>query len=211
MTSTLAYLSPLPPARSGIAHYSAMLLAELAQAVAVSAVVPDGDLAAVREAAGNAGYAVIGLAEYRNRREQFGAIVYQLGNNPHHEWIYREAMAYPGVIVLHDLVLHHLIVEMTLACGDVEGYVDALRANHGEPGAAWARGRAAGLHTELANFLMPASIDVANRSRAVIVHNRYAAERLESFGVATPIHVVPHPYQPVTIDAERRNDVRLRV
>jgi hypothetical protein len=30
----------------------------------------------------------------------------------------------------------------------------------------------------------------------VIVHNRYAAERLQSFGVSAPIHVVPHPFEP---------------
>src|SRR5947209_15603682 len=121
--------------------------------------------------------------------------IYHLGNNPHHAWIYEEAMRTPGVAVLHDVILHHLIVEMTLARGDVEGYVDALRANHGEVGAAWARGRAAGMHSEMGNFLLPASIDVANRSRAVIVHNRYSADRLRSFGVRTPIHVVPHPYE----------------
>src|SRR5712691_12612515 len=121
--------------------------------------------------------------------------IYQLGNNPHHESAYREAMRHPGVIVLHDVVLHHLIVEMTLARGDAEGYVEAMRANHGEMGAAWARGRIIGLHDELANFLLLASIDVANRSHAVIVHNQYAADRLHSLGVTTPIHVVPHPYR----------------
>src|SRR5438105_14109060 len=95
-------------------------------------------------------------------------------------------MRRPGVIVLHDLVLHHLIVEMTLARGDVDGYVAALEANHGEVGAAWARGRAAGLHSEMGNFLMPASTEVANRSRAVIVHNHWAANRLRSLAVPTP-------------------------
>src|SRR5439155_15525946 len=134
--------------------------------------------------------------------------IYQLGNNPHHEFVYREAMAHPGVVVLHDVVLHHLIVEMTLARGDVEGYVSALRANHGSAGAAWGRGRAAGLHSEMGNFLLPASIDVANRSRAVIVHNRYSADRLRDLGVRTPIHVVPHPYEPQEDARSRRNEIR---
>jgi glycosyltransferase involved in cell wall biosynthesis len=136
--------------------------------------------------------------------------IYFLGNNPHHAWIYEEAMRTPGVVVLHDLVLHHLIVEMTLARGDVDGYVAALEANHGQAGAAWARGRAAGLHSEMGNFLMPASVDVANRSRAVIVHNRYAADRLRSFGVTTPIHVVPHPFEPQPSARGRRDGVRAR-
>src|SRR5262249_55082375 len=134
--------------------------------------------------------------------------IYQLGNNPHHEWIYREAMRTPGVIVLHDLVLHHLIVEMTLARGDVEGYVEALRANHGAGGEGGARGRAAGLHSEMGNFLMPASVEVARRSRAVIVHNEWAADRLRSFGVTTPIHVVPHPFEPQPAARGRREEVR---
>ena len=139
-----------------------------------------------------------------------GQRIYQLGNNPHHAWIYEEAMRTPGIAVLHDVVLHHLIVEMTLAKGDVEGYVAALRANHGEAGAAWARGRAAGLHSEMGNFLMPASVEVANRSRAVIVHNHWAADRLRSLGVSTPIHVVGHPYDPQPDARARRDEIRLR-
>ena len=119
-------------------------------------------------------------------------------------------MRTPGVAVLHDVILHHLIVEMTLAKGDVEGYVDALRANHGEVGAAWARGRAAGLHSEMGNFLMPASTAVANRSLAVIVHNRWAADRLRSLGVTVPIQVVPHPYEPQRDARSRRDEIRAR-
>ncbi|HEX3580460.1 MAG TPA: glycosyltransferase [Thermoanaerobaculia bacterium] len=166
----VAYYSPMPPERTGIAHYSAMLLPELSKRLDVE-VISTGDPAT----------------------RQPGNPIYQLGNNPHHEWIYLEALKTPGVIVLHDVVLHHLIVEMTLARGDADAYAAALRASHGAVGKAWARGRAAGLHSEMGNFLLPASIEVANRSRAVIVHNRWAADLLRSFGVSTPIHVVPHP------------------
>jgi len=160
----LSMYTPVPPARTGVVHYVSMLLPALREKAEVEI---------------NGGT---------------GTPIYQLGNNPHHEFVYRQAMRNPGVAVLHDVVLHHLIVELTLARGDVDGYVNALRANHGEAGAAWARGRAAGLHSEMGNFLMPASVDVANRSRAVIVHNRWAAELLRSFGVSAPIRVVPHPY-----------------
>ncbi|HEX9160404.1 MAG TPA: glycosyltransferase family 4 protein [Thermoanaerobaculia bacterium] len=168
----VAFFSPMPPERTGVAHYASMLVPALRERMDVEVMTSD------------------------NRQPTTDNRIYQLGNNPHHAWIYREAMKTPGVIVLHDVVLHHLIVEMTLARGDAEGYVEAMRANHGEMGAASARGRIAGLHDEIANFLMPASIDIANRSRAVIVHNRWAAERLQSFGVRTPIFVVPHPYRP---------------
>ena len=168
----VAMLTPLPPSKSGVAHYASLLLPALAKKVGIE---PFESLD---------GY----------RRDAFDAVIYQLGNNPHHAAFYEEAMREPGVVVLHDLVLHHLIVEMTLATGAAEPYVDSLRANHGDAGAAWALGRAAGLHDEIGNFLLPASVEVARRSRAVIVHNEYARARLLSFGVETPVHVVPHPY-----------------
>ena len=168
----VAMVTPMPPTRTGVAHYASMLVPALRERIDLEVIDTD------------------------NRQPTTDDVIYQLGNNPHHAFAYRAAMRQPGVIVLHDIVLHHLIVEMSLARGDVDGYVAAMQANHGEVGAAWARGRAAGLHSEMGNFMLPASIEVANRSRAVIVHNRWAADRLASLGVRTSIHVVPHPYQP---------------
>ncbi|HKO54873.1 MAG TPA: glycosyl transferase family 1, partial [Thermoanaerobaculia bacterium] len=102
MGEPVTMLSPMPPARTGIAHYAAMLAPALARQLDLTVIsAPDSSL-------------------------QPGRRIYQLGNNPHHEWIYNKAMRTPGVIVLHDVVLHHLIVEMTLARGDAEGYVAAL-------------------------------------------------------------------------------------
>ena len=116
----LAILTPLPPTRSGIAHYSSMLLPALAKHAEVRA--------------------FESLDEYDRR--DYDEVIYQLGNNPFHEQAFVAAMREPGIAVLHDLVLHHLIVEMTLARGDVDGFIAALRANHGEAGEAWARARA---------------------------------------------------------------------
>src|SRR6266550_6412991 len=108
----VAYFSPMPPERTGIAHYSAMLLPALREKVDVEVV-------------------------SGNRQPTTGNPIYHLGNNLHHEWIYNAALENPGVVVLHDVVLHHLIVEMTLARGDADAYAAALRANHGEVGEAW--------------------------------------------------------------------------
>jgi glycosyltransferase involved in cell wall biosynthesis len=180
----IAMLTPLPPARTGVAHYASMLLPALSKRADVTA--------------------FDSLEGYD--ADAFDVAIYQLGNNPFHEFAYREAMRRPGVTVLHDFVLHHLIVEMTLARGDAEGaeaYVAALEANHGPAGGAWAEGRAAGLHSEMGNFLFPSSIEVASRSSAVIVHNRWAADALRAHGVATPIHVVPHPYETPDTPADR--------
>jgi glycosyltransferase involved in cell wall biosynthesis len=202
----IAFWTPLPPTKSGIAHYSSMLLPELARRYEVTAVVATaGDVVAFErfssdEGNGENAFRVVAAAEAEAAADGFDLAVYQLGNNPHHEFIYRQALRRAGLVVLHEVVLHHLIVEMTLARGDAGAYVDTMRRNHGAAGAAFAEGRAAGLHGEIGNFLFPASVELASSALAVIVHNDYASERLRSWGVATRIEVIGHPF------AERPGD-----
>jgi glycosyltransferase involved in cell wall biosynthesis len=192
----IALWTPLPPTRSGIAHYASMILPGLARLHDVTAVVATpGDVAAFeRSSAHSPGFRVIAADEGVMSAESFDLAIYQLGNNPHHEFIYRQALRRAGLVVLHEVVLHHLIVEMTLARGDGDAYVETMRRNHGPSGAAWAEGRVAGLHGEIGNFLFPASLEAASGALAVIVHNEYARDRLRSFGVGTPIEVIGHPY-----------------
>lgn len=182
----LAFLTPLPPAKTGIAVYSAFILPELAKRADVTAVVDQEEWEAP------AGCRVIRSTDYD--AAAFDAAIYQLGNNPYHEWIYRAATRSPGIAELHDVVLHHMIVEMTLAQGRSEEYAAVLRENHGAAGEAWARGRIGGYHDEIGNFLFPASRAVADRSRHVLVHNRYAVEVLRRSGCTAPITVLMMPF-----------------
>jgi glycosyltransferase involved in cell wall biosynthesis len=179
-----------------------MLLRAMAARADVTAVVDQKEIAPPE------GVRAISIAELGRRAGEFDAYLCQLGNNPYHEFAYRWAIEHPSTIVLHDFVLHHLIVEMTLARGETGEYVEILRCNHGEAGAAWARGRAAGFHAELGNFLFPASIELARRSRHVIVHNEWARERLRSFGIDTPVTVVEHPLEDVPFDESPRRGLR---
>lgn len=184
----IAVLTPLPPVRSGIAHYNAMLLPELARRHEVTAVVDQPSVEF-------AGCPWIRFEAFEQRSSSFDAVICQLGNNVHHEFVWRWARRHPSVIVLHEIVLHHLLVETTLGRGDAEGLVSELRAEYGEAGVRVAEAREAGLHGELANFLLPASAGLAESSTHVIVHNEWAASRLRAEGVSTPITVVPHPFE----------------
>ena len=58
--------------------------------------------------------------------------VYHVGNNPEiHGWIVDALRARPGVVVLHDFVLHHLVAGLTLARKDVSGYLRAMERDAG--------------------------------------------------------------------------------
>jgi glycosyltransferase involved in cell wall biosynthesis len=183
----VAYVSPLPPVRSGIAHYSALLLPALAARFDVVAVVDQEEVAPLP-------VTVIRADEYERRAGELDAVICQLGNNPHHELSWRVANRGGAIVVLHDIVMHHLLVEMTLAHGDAGALDRALGSMYGEAGRAIAAARAHGIHDDLPNFLYPASEGVARGARHVIVHNRWAAERLRANGVTVPITVAPLPY-----------------
>ena len=191
----IAWLSPLPPVRSGIASYSMMLLPEIAKLAEVTAVVdqPETDSGGICR--------VIGVEEFRRERGAFDVVVCQVGNNIHHEFVWREAREHPSVLVLHELVLHHLVTEATLAQGDSESYVSLMAESEGDAGKAFARGRAAGLHFEEGNFLFPGSSSLAAASSAIIVHNQWSRDRLMASGVTTPIRVIDHPLDQLKIGA----------
>ena len=98
----VAFFSPLPPHKSGIADYSAALLAELEK------------LATVETFTG---------APTSFDPSYYDIALYQLGNNPYHTFVYEAALQYPGVVVMHEANLHHLIADLTISRGDWDAYL----------------------------------------------------------------------------------------
>ncbi|MGK2859475.1 MAG: glycosyltransferase [Thermoanaerobaculia bacterium] len=183
----VAYISPLLPVKSGIANYSALLLPALAKRFDLVAVVDQDEVAPLP-------VPVVRDDEFERRASEFDAIICQLGNNRYHELAWNVASRGGAIVVLHDIVMHHLLVEMTLAKGDGKSLKRALTDMYGDAGSAIAAARVHGIHDDLPNFLYPASEGLAEGARHVIVHNRWAADRLRTNGVTTPITIVPVPY-----------------
>ncbi len=119
MPIKVAYFSPLPPARSGIADYSAALLDELKKLV-------DVQVFASKPASFNP--------------KNFDVALYQVGNNVYHDFCYEAAMDYPGVVVVHEANLHHLIADITIKRGDWDAYMRAVE--QGESAGPGLRGHA---------------------------------------------------------------------
>jgi glycosyltransferase involved in cell wall biosynthesis len=167
------FVSPLPPVRSGIADYSVDLLDELA---------PLCDLRLVRlpgqEIASHVldRYRVIDAAAL----DPAGRLpFYQMGNNVYHEGVRRLALDFPGVVTVHDLRLHHLLVESTLASGDLDAYVGGLGEEHGWEGAAAALSIRWGGHGRSRLFEMPAHRSLLLRQRGLLTHSNWGLRFLE--------------------------------
>lgn len=196
----LAYCTPLPPLATGIADYSAELLPALAAQVDLEVFAePAAAWRRNREAATSAlpGIPVWSMDELeaRHRSQPFDLLLYHLGNNVHyHHRIYQAALRWPGVVVLHEALLHHLVREMTLMEAGPEAYLAELRHAYGAAGvAAGGRLLAARSHRELWQY--PLFERVVDASRGVIVFNRTARRRLRlsrprALVARVPQHVV---------------------
>ena len=187
------FVSPLPPVRSGIADYSVDLLDELA---------PLCDLRLIRLP----GQEVASGVMDRYRVVDAAALdpggrlpFYQMGNNVYHEGVRRLALDSPGVVTVHDLRLHHLLVESTLASGDLDSYVSGLGEEHGWEGAAAALSIRWGGHGRARLFEMPAHRSLLLRQRGLLTHSNWGLRFLEeelaewADGWLPPMRRVPMP------------------
>ena len=193
MSLRLDYVSPLPPTRSGIADYSADLLPLLAELCDLRVARLPGQLVAPDIASR---FPELPL-------EDVGADgrlpLYQVGNNLYHQTVVELASVRPGVVVLHDLCLHHLLTERTLRHHDLDGYVQGLVADHGWVGGAVALPPRWGGFGQAGLFALPARRSLLERQRGVLVHSAWAQRELEDEGLPTPVRVVtmPMPVPPV--------------
>ncbi len=170
----LVVFSPLPPRRSGIAAYTAELAAALGRHRRVVVVVETAadivDLPGAMVTC-QAGYLAAGWLRALPH-------LYQLGNNADHGFVYRACLRRPGVLVLHDPVLHHLVEELTLGADDPAGYEAVMQYCHGPAGLRLARLRQAGVFSDAQRYRMPLHQAVVDASLGVLVHSAHAATRL---------------------------------
>src|SRR5262245_25625894 len=193
----LAYFTPLPPSKSGIADYNAELLPYLAKGAEISVFVEKLDETSKREKH-PADFSIHEAAQFEEQLERrpFDLCVYHLGNNPYHEYIYERAIRTPGLLVLHEHCIHHLIAWKTLGRGDKTGYWNEMFYAYGRRGGRMAEMRAEAIGSDYQQFLMPLNRRVVDGSLGVIVHNAYAASQLEAGTDGVPLEIIPHHLSP---------------
>ncbi len=189
----VAWFSPLPPARSGIADYSAELLPVLAEREGLDFELFVDEGSRVDEALSSR-FPVHGDKAFPALWEagRFDAVVYHLGNNvDYHARTWRMLMRIPGIVVLHEYMLHHLVRGMTIARGDVEGYVEEMRYAYGRTGEALAR-RSVGTGIPLDPWSYPLLERAVDASLGLIVHNDCTGDRVLASRPGTRLVKVPH-------------------
>jgi glycosyltransferase involved in cell wall biosynthesis len=173
----VAYYSPLPPSRSGIADYSALLLPALRDRIDVV------------------------VAEQGKRAPSADVALYHVGNDPDaHGWIVDALYKRPGVVVLHEYVLHHLVAGITIGRRDGRGYLDAMERELGVAGRLLGLGVLDNLlpllwETQPERF--PLAGTILEHARALIVHSSFVGSKARAAGFRGRIWRIPHPAWPI--------------
>ena len=187
----LAWFSPVPPVRSGIAAYSAELLPRLRDyEIDVFTDQPrEGQPAG--SALDTATPAGLSAYEFQPRhiRRPYDVIVYQLGNASFHDFIWPYLVRYPGLVVLHDAQLHQARAKLLLQQQRVDDYRAEFGWNHPDASPAVAEYVAVGLGGPVHYFWPMLRLPIAH-ARLVAVHNARTADALRAEFPRAPIETI---------------------
>jgi glycosyltransferase involved in cell wall biosynthesis len=185
----VAFFSPLPPERSGIADYSAELLPSLAHWVELALFVSHPDQV---DSQLRATFPIYPLADYGQMRWQFDIALYQMGASMYHDAMYPVLLRYGGIVTLHEYNLHRFIATRTIPRNDFVGYVREMGYALGIEGVRWADeirwGRRE--HPLVEVSLVERLLD---RSQGVILHSRFAQEHVQRLRPRLRTAVIPAP------------------
>lgn len=122
----LAYFTCLSPLKSGIVDYSEKeLLPYLSKYTDIDIYIDDGYKPSNKDIINR--FKIFNYKEIENRANQYDVILYHIGNNQFHCYMYETLMRHKGIVVLHDIFLHGLIWNMTINKEDKKRYIEEFK------------------------------------------------------------------------------------
>ena len=166
----LAFVTPLPPERTGIADYAVQLLPSLLDDFDITLVVQQEQvlLAPILESLPRHDAAWLSAHAH-----EFDQILYQFGNSPFHSSMFPLLRAHPGVVVLHDFYLSNVLAYEQMTGGMPNAWADALFHSHGFR--ALQASQLPGNHAAAMNDF-PCNLEVLQGATRVIVHSEHALQ-----------------------------------
>lgn len=192
----LNWFSPLPPARTDIAHYTTRVLAALREYAEVTLWTDQDQWDRSLEE-----YAEV--RRYKLRRIEWAELnrgdmsLYHLGNNPlFHGSIWQVSQRHPGVVVLHDLRLHHFFAGLYRDYWrDLEAYLAQMEFYYGERGrrdaAAWALNKGPDIDEMAERY--PLTLLGLENALGVLVHTEEGLDELKRMNL-WPVAYAPLPF-----------------
>jgi glycosyltransferase involved in cell wall biosynthesis len=166
----LAYISPLPPSRSGISDYSAELLPELVPYYDIEVIVDQQD---VSDPWIKASLPIRTVDWFINHSGSYDRILYHMGNSPFHQHMFYLLNHFAGVVVMHDF-FYSSVKEYLDITGFIPGaWTRELYRSHGYV-AVFERFHKA--DPSDVKFKYPCNFGVICNAVGIIVHSVYSVQ-----------------------------------
>ncbi len=184
----LAYVSPLPPERSGVARYSADLLPWLAKYYEIEVIT---DQSGVADSATLANFPLRTADWFDLNARGFDRIIYSLGNSPFHKYMLALLERHPGVVALHDFFLSSLFAWAQLSGESPSLWDSSLYHSHGYT--ALLESREGNRAEAIREF--PCNRRPLEWATGIIVHSKHAASLADAWygeGTSRDWAIIPH-------------------
>jgi glycosyltransferase involved in cell wall biosynthesis len=201
----LAFVSPLPPERSGISDYSAELLPELARFYQIEIIVAQDTISDPWIVAN---YPLRTVEWFKSHADHYDRVLYQFGNSYYHQHMFDLISIIPGVITLHDYYLSALMIHV----------LNNVHPNIGVRELYLSHGYKAVQEYYLKNGTAvvvdkyPCNKTILEHSLGVIVHSEYSKNLArEWFNISYPDNwsLIPLLRTPANINMEKKREARI--
>lgn len=183
----LAIVSPLPPERSGISDYTAALLPALNAVYSLVLIHPDPQTIETCLDAEGVPLPLHSPNWLDECEAQDLRILYHLGNSQFHEPMLKLMLRHPGVVVLHDYYLSHLMDGWCRHGAGSKSLETVLYHGHGYRALqSYARERPSGGHGHLWSYSLNQS--VLQSARGVLVHSPHSLDLARREYAAATLH-----------------------
>ncbi len=179
----LAFVSPLPPEKTGIADYSAELIPALARYYEIELITDQPEVSLLNQ---DKRFTIRSVAWFKQNAQCYQRVLYHFGNNYlFHGQMFALIKEIPGVMVLHDFFLAHAIAGIEIRGHQPQALNKALFNSHGYL-ALQQRLQAADPNQVLWDY--PCNLEVIQDALGVIVHSQNT-QRLAKQWLATPANL----------------------
>jgi glycosyltransferase involved in cell wall biosynthesis len=188
----MAYISPLPPERSGISDYSVELLPELSRHYQIDVIVAQESIS---DPWVNANCPIRTVEWFREHSSQYDRVLYHFGNSHFHQHMFDLLNEIPGVVVLHDFFLSGIgayMAHQNWSKGIIGTWEATLYASHGYPSVLdFSQTK----DVQSLVYQYPCNKMVSENARSVIVHSKNSCRLADEWygqDTSAKFSIIPH-------------------
>lgn len=198
----IAMVTPWPPQKTGIANYVYKIVLELKKYVDIDVFV-DTKTNSLNQYIKQEAVELIEMNQLKKLSTQYDHVIYQLGNNSEfHKNIYELALEIPGIIEIHDYIMHPFMQHAFYMNGEKARYKEALEFYAG------GKEHYIDIENQITYpdlYKYPMCHYIASKSKGTIVHSQWIKKQIDNLD---NIYIIPHPSFEININKNKFNRIK---